>query len=219
VSNWASGQPFHAFFVAEISSSNEAVGYPTLRPKEESLAVWHNPDEMKCFIVSIDHSFQLIPLKGEVPIPEKKEQLRTLVMEIISSRNIDLICEESDPCYVSIAQQEAFRHEPRIQWTNINMTGQERLEAGIWEALLYRPFDTNFLDDHNAVTIHYRIPEDNVREEFFKDGILKAATAIRAKSVLVLCGSMHTEPLKTKLESAGFQVETHNRLTPEKNWK
>jgi len=175
--------------------------------------------EMKFLIVSIEHTFQLIPLKDEVPIPEKKEQLRTLVTEVIASRNIDLICEESDSCYLSIAQQEAFIHDPRIQWTNINMTAQERLEAGIWEAPLYRPFDTKVLDDHNVVAIHYRIPEDDVREEFFKGEILKAATAIAARSVLVLCGAMHTEPLKMKLGAAGHQVETHVDLTPEKNWK
>jgi hypothetical protein len=192
---------------------------PSHRFKEESQAVWHNPVEMKFLIISVDHSFQLIPLKGEVPIPEKKEQLRSLVMEIIASRNIDLICEESDPCYLSIAQQEAYGHEPRIQWTNINMTAQERLEAGIWEGLLYRPYDTKMLDYHNAVTIHHRVPEDDVREEFFKDEILDAATVTGAKSVLILCGMMHTEPLKIKLELAGLQVETHNNLTPEKHWK
>jgi hypothetical protein len=83
---------------------------------------------MKFFIVSIEHTFQLIPLKDEVPIPEKKEQLRTLVIETIASRNIDLICEESDPCYPSIAQHEAFRHDPRIHWKNINMTRGQRFD-------------------------------------------------------------------------------------------
>ena len=37
------------------------------------------------------------------------------------------------------------------------MNAQERLEAGIWEALLYRPQD---VDTERGVTIDHRIPED-----------------------------------------------------------
>ena len=65
-----------------------------------------------------------------------------------------------------------------------------------------------------------RIPEDGIREEFFKDEILRAAAETGAKSVLVLCGDMHTEALKTKLESAlSMKVNTNHDLTPEKNWQ
>jgi hypothetical protein len=93
---------------------------------------------MNVLIISINHGQQTVPLKDEVLIPElaeKKEQLRALVREMIPSRCVDLICEESDPCRLSIAQEEAFKRDPRIPWKNINMTSQERLEAGIWEAL------------------------------------------------------------------------------------
>lgn len=117
---------------------------------------------MSFIIVSIEHIFQLIPLRDEVPIPAKKEHLRTLVIEIIASRNIDLICEESDPCYPSIAQLQAFNHDPRVHWKNINMTSQERLDAGIMDALLYRPYDRQSLQGR-VITIHRRIPEDDVR--------------------------------------------------------
>lgn len=40
---------------------------------------------------------------------------------------------------------------------------------------------------------------------------------IGAKSVLVLCGAMHTEPLRMKLEKAGHPVETHVDLVPDGN--
>ncbi len=96
------------------------------------------------------------------------------------------------------------------------MTAQERLEADIWEALLYRPSEPDF---DKGIEIQYRIPEDDVREEFFKNEILKAAKEAGAKSVLVLCGDMHTEALKVKLEDAGHDVEANHDLTPEKHWQ
>ncbi len=177
---------------------------------------------MEILVLSINHGEQIVPLKDEASISEiiqNKERLRTLVREIIGSRKVDLICEESDPRHLSIAQQEAFIHDPRIPWKNIHMTSQERLEAGIWEALLYRPYDMEFIDEYTAIQIEHRIPEDDVREEFFKDEILKTANETGAKSILVLCGDMHTEALATKLGGAGQQVQTNHDLTPEEHWQ
>jgi hypothetical protein len=170
-------------------------------------------------IVSINHGHQIVPLKDELLIPEvmeKKERVKAFVAEIISSRSVDLICEESDPRHLSIAQELAFKHGPRIPWINIYMTSQERLEAGIWEHLLYRPFE---IDHEKGITLESRVPEDDVRENFFRDEILKAAQKNGAKSVLVLCGDMHTEALNTKLVAQGQQVETNHALVPEKHWK
>ncbi len=173
-------------------------------------------------ILSVNHGDQIVPLKDELLIPEtiqNKEKLRTLIRKMIASRKVDLICEESDPRHLSIAQEEAFKHEPRIPWKNIHMTSQERLEAGIWEALLYRPYDFKPIDEHNAIQIEHRVPEDDVREKFFRDEILRAVEKTGAQSVLVICGDMHTEQLKTKLESSGHQVETNHGLISEKHWK
>jgi len=172
-------------------------------------------------IVSVNHTDQISPLREETRIPEvmeKKEKVRSLVKAIVASGRVDLICEESNPCHLSIAQEEAFNRKPRIPWKNINMTSQERLEAGVWEPLLYRPYDLEFTDEANAIKIEYRVPEDDVREEFFKDEILRTAKERGAKNVLVLCGDMHTEALKRKLENAGCEVKTDRSLTPKKHW-
>lgn len=174
---------------------------------------------MVILVLSINHGEQIVPLKDELLIPEviaNKKRLRILVGEMVATRSVGLICEESDPRHLAIAQELAFRHDPRIPWRNIHMTSQERLEAAIWEELLYRPFE---IDQKTGITIYTRIPQDDVREEFFKDEILKAATATGAQSVLVLCGDMHTESLKMKLESQGHQVETNHDLIPTKHWK
>ena len=171
---------------------------------------------MKILVLSVNHGYQLVPLGEEdSEIMQKKGEHEALVKEKITTRNVDLICEESDPCRLSIAQQAAFYHGPRIPWKNINMTAQERLEKDIWEKLLYRPSEA----DENGIEIQFRIKEDDVREEFFKEEILEAAKETGAKSVLVLCGDMHTEALKEKLEEAGHDVETNRELTPQKHWE
>jgi hypothetical protein len=90
------------------------------------------------------------------------------------------------------------------------------VEAGIYKALLDRPYD---FGPNNPVRIDYRIPEDDIREEFFKAEIIKAATETGANSVLVLCGDAHTEQIRVRLEASGHQVETNHDLTPEKLWR
>jgi hypothetical protein len=174
---------------------------------------------MKITILSINHGEQTVALKDELAMPEtckKKEKLAALVRKTVAEKNVDLICEESDPRHLTVAQNIAFEHNPRISWRNIFMTSQERLEAGIWEALLYRPCD---FDPKTGIGIDIRIPEDEVREDFFQDEILRMAKGTGATSVLVLCGDMHTESLRTRLKEAGHEIETDHSLTPEKYWK
>jgi hypothetical protein len=176
---------------------------------------------MKIVVVSVNHDEQLTQPKDHIELPYDDEEmgpLRRLVRELIPRSSIDLICEESNPMIVSVAQEEAFFHNPRIRWKNIMMTAQERLEAGIWCAIL----DCNRPTEENAdtgATIYHRVPEDHIRENFFKDEIVKSAQEIDAKSVLVLCGDAHTESLKTKLEAAGYNIETNHDLIGVKDWK
>src|SRR5882724_3512297 len=174
---------------------------------------------MTILILSIchDEQFALVgSMKTAPKLVQKSERVRNLVSKQIFSCHIDLICEESNPSYLSIAQLEAFNHQPRIPWRHIDMTPQERLEAGIWEAVAERPFD---LGPHNPEGTAFRIPEDDIREEFFKSKILEAISETRATNVLVICGDGHAEFIKTKLEDAGFDVETNRELTPVKRWE
>jgi hypothetical protein len=87
----------------------------------------------KIMVVSVNHNEQLTQPKDHIELPddEELEPLRRLVRRLIASRSTDLICEESNPIILSIAQEEAFFHTPRIRWKNIMMMAQERLEAGI----------------------------------------------------------------------------------------
>lgn len=176
---------------------------------------------MTILIVSVDHRKQYTQPKDRIEIPddnEDMEPLRAVVRGLTSRIGIDLICEESDPTVLSIAQEEAFFHDPRIHWKNIMMTAQERLEADIWCAILQsnRPME---VDPNTGTTVYCRVPEDHIREDFFRAEIIKYALEFDAKSVLVLCGDAHTESLKSKLESSGYHVETSHDLISVKDWR
>jgi hypothetical protein len=174
---------------------------------------------MKILILAITHDHQRVLVGSEFKLSDfvqKTEVFRALVKTNIAAFKPDLICEETNPAFLSIAQLEAFNNTPRIPWKNINMTPQERLEAGIWEALLERP--SSFDIDTETVT-YYRVPEDDVREDFFRGEILTTAKEIGAQRVLVLCGGMHAEPLRLKLEGDGREIEINDEFTPVKNWR
>jgi hypothetical protein len=177
---------------------------------------------VRFLILAIDHGWQLEPYDVETPeITAQKTQLRTLLVQLVEARRVDLICEESDPRFASIAQKIAYEYAPRIPWKNICMTSQERLEAGIYQAILARPFE--WTEDPpgsgNARTIDHRIPEDGAREQFFARESLAAARAQKAFSILVVCGDMHAEPLAAILAADSFNVETNHDLIERRFWK
>ena len=174
---------------------------------------------MKILILAVTHDHQRVLVGSELQLSDlvqKTEVFRDLVKRNIEAFNADLLCEEANPAALSVAQWEAFYHTPRIAWRNINMSPQERLEAGLWQAYIDRPFSPDF---QNSTVIYHRIPEDDIREEFCKSEILKAATEIGSQRVLVMCGAMHAEPLKLKLEGEGREVEINDEFTPVKNWR
>ncbi len=175
---------------------------------------------MKFLILAIDHGWQLVPYGHETPESTAAKTLFEKVFtQTITDRGVDVICEECDPCRLSIAQKIAYEHNPRIPLKNISMSAQERLEAGIWEALLHRPADTIEETPGHYRTIDHRIPEDNIREEFFAKESIQAANAEGAKSVLILCGDMHTDFLKKVLETSAHEVESNHDLIPKKYWQ
>src|SRR5258708_19480770 len=131
---------------------------------------------MKFLILAIDHGWQLVPYGHETAESTAAKTLFEKVFtQTITDRGVDLICEECDPCRLSIAQKIAYEHNPRIPWKNISMSAQERLEAGIWEALPHRPAHTIEETPGFYRTVEHRIPEDEVPEEFFSKETTQAA--------------------------------------------
>jgi hypothetical protein len=177
---------------------------------------------VRFLVIAIDHTWQLVPNGIESPeVAAAKGQLLAAVGQAIADWAIGLICEESDPCQLSIAQKIAYEHNPRIPWKNINMSAQQRMETGIWEALLHRPSHEieEPPDSGNYRSIDHRIPEDEVRERFFARDSVESASTVGARNVLVLCGDMHVEFLRQILEAENHEAETSHALIPRQYWQ
>jgi hypothetical protein len=99
------------------------------------------------------------------------------------------------------------------------MSAQERLESGIWDAMLNRP--AHCIEESLGFyrTIDHRIPEDDIREHFFAETSIQEASVVGAKTILVLCGDMHADFLKSILEASKHQVEVTHDLIPWKYWQ
>ena len=175
---------------------------------------------MDFVIIAIDHTWQLVFLDPFEPAEDNRAEFAALLTKTIEARKVDLICEESDPCQVSVAQKIAYEHRPRVRWKNIHMSAQERLEAGIWEALRQRPYRIIEGDCPNVgQRIDRRIPEDATREQFFAAETMREAEAVVAKNIVVLCGDLHADSLGAILEATGSRVEVNHSLIHQRNWE
>lgn len=172
---------------------------------------------MNILIISINHRFQLI--KGVVASEwdRLRDHLASLLLHEIEMRHSTFIGEEAapNPNRPTIAQRLAGAHSPPIFWQNIDMTESERKLAGIYDALMNRPYHPQWRGSQ-AVMIEHRIPEDNVREEFMVSKAIECSG--EAESILVICGDMHSRALKQKFERLGHRVAANEDLITEKNW-
>lgn len=172
---------------------------------------------MNILIIAIDHELQKVKglyERGERAV--RKDQLEALLKQEIAERNVEFISEESDPNAITIAQQLAVAHKPRISWKNISMDDDARKKAGIYEALKHRPMSIEGMEDGRPVQIEHRIPEDEVYETYLIEQTKQGAGG--AQSILIICGDLHVDALKEKLEKEGHRVNGHHRLV-EKRWK
>jgi hypothetical protein len=99
------------------------------------------------------------------------------------------------------------------------MSAEERLESGIWQALLDRP--AHIIEDTPGSyrSVDHRIAEDNILEEFFARESVHAGIAIGAGSILILCGDMHASFLQQIMEATEQRVEVDRSLIPRRYWQ
>jgi hypothetical protein len=172
---------------------------------------------MKIWIVAIDHELQLIPHHTDTDKRRaKKDQLKDILTVGIPQREVRFIAEESKLGKATIAMDLANSSNPRIPWTNIIMTDEERKKAGIAAALNRRPGYLEY-DDTTEFWIECRIPEDEIREDFFIDATLQQAKG--AESVLMLLGDLHVDAVDKKLQKMGHSVTANHELFPVKRWE
>ncbi len=139
-------------------------------------------------VVGTDHRFQ-------ENSPELEAILRSLALSRFIAPLGAFAEEYSERIGVeSLAQKQA--KELQIRWFNIDMTTQERSEAGILEAQSNRPgmFQSN---------VTFRIPADDIRKNAWVEKLIRNAFG----TTIVVCGYLHFESLAGKLEAKGYSVD------------
>jgi hypothetical protein len=171
---------------------------------------------MNILIISIDHHIQCVKtgIEGTL-LKDRKDRLESLLRREILARSVQFIAEEAHPLCTTIAQQLGNAFHPEIPWKNIDMSDDERKLAGIYDALKKRPVHCE-LTGEEWVQFEHRIPEDDIREDFFAAASLRGAG--QSESILILCGDMHVQALKKKLELLGHRVEKDESLILDKRW-
>ena len=175
-----------------------------------------NTKPMNIWIVAIDHKLQLTRRPDDSPkLREDKDKLEAILKSGIPARGIQFIGEEAKQGEQTIAMDLGRLRDPAIAWNNIDMTNAERDAAGISEALKHRPGHP----DHQTMSywIECRIPEDEVREDYFISQALRHAG--QAQSILMLIGDLHVDAVAGKLERMGHYVTTYHELFPVRRWE
>jgi hypothetical protein len=171
---------------------------------------------MDFWIVAIDHELQLQKDASDAPNRRvQKDRLEALLLAEIPKRKVRFIAEESKIGKITIAFVLASASDPQIPWKNISMTDTERDAAGITEALKSRPGHPDY--ETMERWIESRIPEDEIREDFFIEQTLRSAGD--AKSILMLLGDMHVDAVGEKLKKMGHRVSANHGLFPVKRWE
>jgi hypothetical protein len=171
---------------------------------------------MDFWIVAIDHGLQLVRTANDsTKTTAQKDQLESLLRAEIPQRKVQFIAEESKQGEVTIASVLADAADPKIPWKNVSMTDAERDAAGIMDALKHRPGHP----DHDTMQtwIESRIPEDEIREDFFIDQTLQHAGD--AQSILMLLGDMHVDAVSEKLRKMSHRVSTNHDLFSIRRWE
>ncbi|HEX5422810.1 MAG TPA: hypothetical protein VFW94_04625 [Candidatus Acidoferrales bacterium] len=86
--------------------------------------------------------------------------------------------------------------ERNLRWYNLDMTTQEKQDAGILQEQRSRP-------GMFQAAVAYRVPSDNVREDAWVEKLIASA----AGTTLVICGYLHFEALVEKLTAKGHDVD------------
>lgn len=171
---------------------------------------------MNFWVVGIDHELQLAQADNDSERRRaQKDHLYAMLRVGIPERQISLIAEESKQDKVTISKEIADASSPGVPWINIWMTDAEREAAGIADALKKRPGHPD--EETMTYWIECRIPEDDVREEFFFRRTLDESNG--AKNILMLLGDLHVDAVAEKLRRRGFIVAVNHELFPIKRWE
>lgn len=94
----------------------------------------------------------------------------------------------------SVAQRLAKEHH--LRWFNLDMTTEEKHQAGILQEQQGRP-------GMFQEAVSYRVPSDDIREDAWVAKLIAASSG----TTLVICGYLHFEALVQKLHARGDNVD------------
>ena len=139
-------------------------------------------------VVGTDHRFQ-----------ENSCELEAILRSLARSSFVaplGAFAEEYSERFGIESPAQKLAKEFKIRWFNIDMTTQERSEAGILEAQSNRPgmFQPN---------VTYRIPSDDIREDAWVEKLVRNASG----TSIVVCGYLHFESRARKLRAKGYTVD------------
>ena len=109
---------------------------------------------------------------------------------------LEAIAEEYHDAIGTSSAARRLAKARNLKWFNVDMTTQEKQNAGILEEQLNRPGMFQ-----EAIT--YRVPSDDIREEAWVEKLIGSPSG----TTLVICGYLHFESLVQKLRARGYTVD------------
>jgi hypothetical protein len=130
---------------------------------------------------------------------DQKDRFRELLREKIAEHGIQLVAEEANHGFESIA--ETLCKATTIRYFNIEMKPEERDR---------RRIPPGYQDEGSTVSEEEKRRGNVEREEYMVQELLTAVG--EAHSVLVICGRFHTAGIVSRLEPLGHIVEVQDIL-------
>ena len=156
---------------------------------------------MDYIIIGTDHKLQ----KSDAT----KTGLRDMLLSIVNKREVVLIAEEvSTSKDISTFGRELIGD---AKWLSIDMTTQERKDAGIYEVLRAAVGPGYDPVTHRDIRVNpYHMRAETVRENFWLDRIAKWCedNQVSAGTIVITCGHNHLKFLSDKVIQRGHNVTT-----------
>jgi len=169
---------------------------------------------MDVLILGVDHEIQI----ADALRPDAmKNEYRGLLERLIGAHKVEFIGEEAHPLFETVGEQPSNALYLSRPWKNINMPEAERKAAGISEEQNNRKPSTypGTVKTHIAKDGYYkdlkdgnfeftpRVRSDAVKEDYMFKQAMEGAQG--AASIIVLCGTLHTEEIAER-----FRKERHS---------
>jgi hypothetical protein len=153
---------------------------------------------MKVILLGLNHELQWKDPTGD---------LRKLLDQQLKNSSIGLVAEEARSLPTTVAQRLASQYDK--PWMDMDLSSADLKLAGIYDELQnrrYLPIDPSVCSGRRD---EYLPNADGIRETEWVRRIL----LLRIDVVLCLCGFLHVDPFKQKLEEKGCSVEYLDVIT------